>query len=206
MHVSKQTDHQMSSSGLRRGTYLSRQAQRNLDRILQLEEAMFLRRSRYLVLVLTLSYQEAYKHWITLETIQQHRDQLLKNQRSNRLLQDIEGYAWKIEEGPTSGLHLHIVIFYSGKHQADVYFAQSIGEYWVNVITAGMGCYWNSNAHKEFHVRYGHGDGTGQINRDDHAKRGALRLNLMYLVKDEQSVSNKANRYERMFGTSQPPR
>lgn len=87
----------------------SRQAERNEARALQFEQAMFDHRSRYLVLVVVLNYQEPYRQWITLEDIQHHRDQLLNNRRNNQLLADIEGYVWKIEEGGNSGgLHLHL--------------------------------------------------------------------------------------------------
>lgn len=185
----------------------SRQAERNEARALQHEQVMFAHRSRYLVLVLTLNYQPAYRQWITLEIIQQHRDRLLNNGRNNKLLQGIEGYVWKIEEGGMSGgLHLHLIIYYSGKHQADVQIARSIGEYWKHAITDGIGDYWNSNADRDFHARFGHGIGTGQIDRNNHAKREALRINLRYLAKEEQQVTCKTSPYDRMFGTSQPPR
>lgn len=185
-------------------TTRSRQKERNEARILQLEQAMFDRRSRYLILVLTLTYQEAYRHLITLEDIQQHRDQLLNNRRNNQLLADIEGYVWKIEEGGNSGgLHLHLILFYSGRHRSDVQIAQAIGEYWMHGITGGIGNYWNSNAERDFHARFGHGIGTGQIDRHDHVKREALRINLRYLTKEEQRVTCKISPYDRLFGTSQ---
>lgn len=206
MHKSPLNEQYMLSTGAPGNARLSRQSQRNVDRVLQLEQAMFESRSRYLILVLTLNYQEHYRHLISLETIQQHRDMLLNNRRSNQLLSKIEGYAWKIEEGQNSGgLHLHIVVFYSGQHRADIQIAQSIGEYWVNVVTRGIGAYWNSNALKGLHAQYGHGIGTGQIDRNDHAKREALRANLAYLAKDDQYVTSKASPHERMFGTSQFP-
>lgn len=185
----------------------SRQAERNEACVLQFEQAMFQRRSRYLILALTLNYQEAYRPWITLEDIQLHRDRLLNNRRNNQLLADIEGYVWKIEEGQnTGGLHLHIIIFYSGIHRADVQIARSIGEYWKHVITGGIGDYRNSNAEKDQHARYGHGIGTGQINRNDQAKREALRINLRYLAKDEQRVTCKTSPYDRLFGRSLLPK
>lgn len=185
----------------------TRQAERNEARARQFEQAMFDRRSRYLVLVLTLNYQEAYRHWMTLEDIQQHRDRLLNNRRNNKLLAGIEGYVWKIEEGGSSGgLHLHLILFYSGKHWAGVQITRSIGEYWKHFITGGIGDYWNSNAETDFHARFGHGIGTGQIDRNNHAQREALRINMRYLTKDEQRVTCKITTHDRLFGTSQPPR
>ncbi len=184
----------------------SRRFNRNANRALQLEQAMYDWRSRHLVIVLTLNYKPEFRHLITLDILRQHRDKLLNNRRCNALLQGIQGYGWKVEEGQTSGgLHLHVVIFYSGKHRADIQIAQSLGDYWVTTITNGIGSYWNSNAQKELHAQYGHGIGTGQIDRNDIAKREALRRNLLYLAKDEQHVSTGKNSHQRMFGTSQMP-
>jgi hypothetical protein len=165
---------------------------------------MFEKRSRYLILVLTLSYKPEVQHMITLDIIRQHRDHLLNNRRCNELLRGINGYVWKIEEGQSSGgLHLHVVIFYSGAHRADIHIAKRIGEHWQTTVTNGMGSYWNSNAHKEWHAQYGHGVGTGQIDRDDTFKRGALCQNLLYLAKDDQHVTEKKDPHLRLFGTSQ---
>lgn len=80
-----------------------------------------------------------------------------------------------------------------------------VGEYWKTVITRGMGTYWNSNAQKEHHARYGHGIGTGQIDRHDEIKREALRQNLRYLAKDDQCVKTRTGPHLRTFGTSQFP-
>ena len=136
--------------------------------------------------------------------IREHRNRFLNSRRCNQLLQEINGYVWKIEEGQNSGgLHLHVVLFYDGKHRADIFIAQRIGEYWANEVTQGMGGYRNSNADKDWHERYGHGVGTGQIDRKNEAKREALRQNLLYLAKDDQHVSTRLNPHERTFGTSQ---
>ena len=187
-------------------TVHERKAERNAAKVMQFEQAMFDSRSRHLVLVLTLNYKPEYRHMVNFDLIREHRNIFLNNRRCNQLLQDINGYVWKIEEGQNSGgLHLHVVIFYDGKHHADIHIAKCIGEYWANIVTHGMGGYWNSNADKEKHARYGHGVGTGQINRNDHAKREAFRQNMLYLAKDDQLVSTRRNPRSRTFGTSQLP-
>jgi hypothetical protein len=153
-----------------------------------------------------LSYREEWRHAITLDTLRQHRDHLLNNRRCNELLQGIDGYVWKIEEGQNSGgLHLHVLIFYDGARRGDVVIAQAIGDYWVSVVTGGRGAYWNSNADKEWHARYGHGIGTGQIDRFQDEKRESLRKNLRYLAKNDQHVTTRKNPHCRTFGTSQLP-
>ncbi|QKM52900.1 hypothetical protein [Burkholderia glumae] len=83
-----------------------------------------------------------------------------------------------------------------------MYIAQQLGEYWVKV-TGGIGQYWNSNANKAFHEKYGHGIGTGEINWDDDAKREALRENIRYMTKADQFLKMKYGEHSRLFGTSQ---
>ena len=185
----------------------TRRELRNTEQALRLGEAMYAARSRHLILVLTLSYKDQYRSFITLNDIRRDRERFFGNFRHNRLLQGIDAYVWKIEEGENSGgLHLHVLIFYSGEHRADIYIAQRIGEYWENVITRGKGSYWNSNTQKEMHERYGHGIGTGQIDRHDQAKREALRENMRYLAKGIQRASSTGDVNGRMFGMSQPPK
>lgn len=176
----------------------------NAQRVLAFEKAMYDKRSRYLIIALTLNYLPEYQKYINLDIIRQHRDQLLNNRRSNSLLREIDGYVWKIEKGDgNGGLHLHLIIFYSGAHRNDISIGRFIGEYWKNTITNGAGSYWNSNTQKEFHAQYGYGVGVGQIDRNDQAKRQALCQNLLYLTKDEQYAGDESNPHLRMFGTSQ---
>ena len=70
-------------------------------------------------------------------------------------------------------------------------------------MTEGQGQYWNSNANKIFHEKYGHGVGTGEINWDDDAKREALRENIRYMTKADQFLKMKYGEHSRLFGTSQ---
>lgn len=185
----------------------TRKSELNLSRALQLDNAMFDQQSRHLVLVLTLGYCPEHRPYVTPEILQKHRSQLLNNRRCNKLLQGINAYVWKLEEGTgPGGLHLHVLIYYSRENRADIKITRLIGEYWVNVVTQGVGTYWNSNADKDRHARFGHGIGTGQINRNDEAKREALRENLKYLAKASQCIANKPNPHYRTFGTSQFPR
>lgn len=182
---------------------MSQRLRGNECRVIAFEEEMFGKCSRYLVLNLTLSYAAEYRSEVDLSTIQKHRDKLLANRRHNTLLSGIEGYVWKIEEGVTAGLHMHFIAFYDGSRRSDIYLASCIGDYWVDVITHGIGAYWNSNARKDHYDRYGYGNSTGQVDRNNVTKRESLRKSLLYLAKDEQHVSGRENRYCRTFGMSQ---
>lgn len=171
---------------------------------LLLEARMFEKRSRYLVLFLTLNYKPNYRDDITIDDLRRHRDRLLKNTQCNELLSQIEGYIWKIEEGKKAGLHLHLLIFYSGAHRADVHIAREIGDYWESVVTRGLGAYWNSNADKKRLQERQVEIGVGQVNRGDIGCREGIRAIIHYLAKSEQAVTGLP-RHGRTFGMSELP-
>ncbi|BBA42658.1 MULTISPECIES: inovirus-type Gp2 protein [Burkholderia] len=179
-----------------------RNAARNEAKGLAIEQQVFENKSRQLVLMLHFGFKEQHRSKITLDEIQKHRKKFFNNCRTNKLLRGIVDYIWKLEEGDESGLHLHVLIFYTADSCRDVYIAQQLGKYWVKV-TEGQGQYWNSNANKIFHEKYGHGVGTGEINWDDDAKREALRENIRYMTKADQFLKMKYGEHSRLFGTSQ---
>jgi len=178
---------------------------RQKRRVLELEEAMYEWRSRHLIISVTFNYKPEYRGRITFDKICEHRDNFINNMRMNSLLDRINGYAWKIEEGDETGLHIHWIFFYDGKSHSCVNIGFSLLDYWCEDITAGMGDGWNSNYRKERYEEYGHGVGVGSINRNDADKRDALRQNLIYLTKITQYPATRTNRYQHTFGTSQLP-
>ncbi|QEZ48020.1 inovirus-type Gp2 protein [Cupriavidus oxalaticus] len=186
-------------------------AERNKKNVLAMEDAMFSEdtgRSRWLILSLTLRYEPEFRDGITVELLQRHRDRFFAAKRFNTLMSGIKGYVWAIEQGEKTGLHLHVVLFYSADHNHDEFIAQKIGEYWVDSVTEGKGGYWNSNAEwrKQFYEKRGHGIGVGQINWNDAEKRDALRKNLTYLAKAEQYVMVKETENIRTFDMGRVPK
>ncbi|MGT2430378.1 hypothetical protein ACU4HD_19690 [Cupriavidus basilensis] len=186
-------------------------AEKNKQNVLELEEAMFSEdtgRSRWLILSLTLRYKPEFRDEITTEAIQQHRDRFFAARRFNKLMSGIKNYVWTIEQGEGTGLHLHVILFYSAEHNHDEFIAQQIGEYWVEAVTEGKGDYWNSNAAwlKTVYAKRGHGVGVGQINWNDTGKRNALRKNLTYLAKAEQYVMVKETENIRTFDMGRMPK
>lgn len=186
-------------------------ANRNAHNVLAMEEAMFCSetgRSRWLILSLTLRYKAECREWITPETIQQHRERFFGARRFNKLMSGIKNYVWTIEQGEDTGLHLHVILFYSTERNHDELIAKQIGEYWAEVVTEGKGDYWNSNAaqQKKFYETWGHGIGVGQINWDDAEKRKALRENLVYLAKGEQYLMIRSAERIRTFDMGRVPK
>lgn len=185
--------------------FLKNNAKRNQAKGLAFEAKMYGWKSRHLVLVLHFSYKREYRKDMTFEDMRRDRRRFFNNRRTSRLLRGIEGYIWKIERGEDSGLHMHLIIFYSTDFRADVIIAKMLGEYWVNVVTEGKGDYWNSNANKDKHERRGYGDGTGVIDWRDTKKRYALCKTISYLAKPEQFLPMTDGEQIRTFGTSQVP-
>ncbi|MDN7629679.1 inovirus-type Gp2 protein [Burkholderia cenocepacia] len=186
-------------------------ARRDEQRVLGLEDAMFSEetgRSRWLVLSLTLRYKPKFRRWITPETIQEHRERFFAARRFNTLMSGIKNYVWAIEQGEDTGLHLHVILFYTADSNHDEFIAKQIGEYWVDVVTEGKGDYWNSNAEwlKKSYEKRGHGIGVGQINWNDTKKREALRKNLVYLAKSEQYLMITGAERIRTFDMGQVPK
>ncbi|MDO3560723.1 hypothetical protein [Ralstonia pseudosolanacearum] len=184
-------------------------ANKNVQNVLAAEEAMFCDetgRSRWLVLSATLGYKAKYRRWITIDDVQRHRDRFFKARRFNKLMSGIKWFVWAIEQGEGTGLHLHVIMFYSAESNRDEYITKQIGEYWVDAVTEGKGEYWNSNAGwlKKLYEKK-HGVGVGQINRNDVKKRRALRINLAYLAKAVQYLLIKGAEHMHLFGMGKLP-
>lgn len=183
-------------------------AENNKRNVVSMQEAMFEVKSRWLILSLTLGVKPEFRDRLTIEMIQRYRDRFFAARRFNKLMSGIKGFVWAIEQGEKSGLHLHVILFYSPEHNHDAFIAQQIGEYWVNIVTQGNGDYWNSNDGKRklFYEKHGHGLGVGQINRNDVGKRKALRMNLVYLAKAGQYLMIKGAERVRTFGMGRVPK
>ena len=180
-----------------------RRMSRNEQQVLALVDAMFEGHSRYLVLVLNLNYKSEYRDTVTLDDLRLDREHLFDNLRSNPILSGIEGYAWKIEEGRRGGgLHMHVVLFYNGEYQKDIYYADYIGQYWENVVTQGRGDYDSSNRRKHQNERGPYGDITGRVDRNDEKRERLCEFLVEYIAKEEQQVTSWDAAGIRRFGTS----
>lgn len=178
-------------------------SRRNRQTGLEFEERMFTRRSRYLLLFLTVNYKPEYREDVTLRTLQRHRDRFFAYMEGDThpLLGQIDGLIWKLEEGQRSGgLHLHLLIFYSGKRRGDVTIARQLGEYWSCTITRGWGAYRNSNADKE-RLEYRWGIGIGQVNRHRDSKRDSLQLVIENYMAKSTQVPRERTKDDKLFGT-----
>ncbi|WP_374408813.1 hypothetical protein [Hydrogenophaga sp.] len=183
----------------------NKHVQKRTARVLTWEQDLFEWRSRHLILCLTLSYKAQYRSDITVERIQDDLFRLLNGRRHNALLNGINAYCWKIEEGGKVGMHVHLVMAYKTTSNRDICIADQIGQHWESVITDGMGQFNNENRHRGSHWIQELGMSTGQINHNDEVKRNGLRKLLEYLAKADQYLKHKRTAKTRTFQLSQIP-
>jgi hypothetical protein len=162
-----------------------REAQNNVIECRRYIDGLFDRWSRLVVIRIDLAYRKDVT--VEFEELEADLKRLHTNRRHNELFNHLCGYITKIEYGIEKQLHVHALWFFNGhKRQgsSDSYLAQAISEYWVDVITAGRGGYWNCNAKKHRYRR----NGIGLVEASDSAKRLNLSIAVSYLCKKETQV------------------
>lgn len=166
---------------------------RRLESCYQCLNKIFENRSRILVIRVDLGYGNYYNQEITLDQAINDFENLRNNMRFNTLLNNgYLGFIRKTEMTQEKGLHHHLMFIYDERsRQSDKWLAEQLGKYWVEVITNGIGVYWNCNAEVEYY-RY---NGIGTVERGDLDKRSHLvEYVLTYLAKVEQIPLDSAGR------------
>lgn len=149
---------------------------------------------RLVVLRIDLEYRKEHKDQISVIDAIADLDHFFNNQPNNSLFKGKLGFIVKLEYGILKGLHFHLILFFDGAikdGRRDVYWAQKIGEYWVEVVTKGRGGYWNINANKQEFKRKGI-LGIGLIHKDEDHLFNNLKYRVIdYLCKSMQFVKAK---------------
>jgi hypothetical protein len=180
----------------------------NFDSCVAFIDRLFSDWSRYAVVRVDLEYlKEHASDVFTLDARtdmarllnrMRHGKRVKMDCRERELFADAAGYIWKLEYGEDRLLHFHCFFFFKKKNGAQAgYWAQQIGQYWVDVITEGRGFVHNCNF-----KWYGHPDeGIGEVNRNDTSKREKLVGAVGYLFKPEQCLPiRKSDPRWRTFG------
>lgn len=171
--------------------------------------------SRLLVLRVDLTYKpekdddgRIIRPAITLEQVHADMRRLLRNMRHQpKVFQHMVGYVWRLEWGETKSYHYHWIFFFdNSKVDHQVYLAESICNYWKNVITDQRGDSFNCNAKRQSYKF----KGIGRIHAEslDHAGR---RENLSskvinYLLKRSQIPKIKLGKKFKLFGKGMVPK
>eukprot|EP01037_Dinobryon_pediforme_P005092 gene5092-5143_t len=94
----------------------------------------------------------------------------------------------KLEYGVQKGAHMHVLLMFNGAMvRQDVTIAKLIGEHWSNVVTCGMGVYFNCNA-APYKNRFSH-CGVGVFNKLDEATVAGFQAVADYITKPDPLVT-----------------
>lgn len=164
--------------------------------------------SKLVLLRVDIGYRKDVRHRFGIDDLMAGREALFSLRSTNPCFKHLLGYAWVIEEGRRKGPHCHLLLIFDGsKVRADIKLAIRICELWVDDVSGGYGCAWNSNSKKhEFdHV------GIGMIERSDSEACSKAAYFATYLTKDPHIPDQKKDPQfvrmkphgARVFGTSQ---
>ncbi len=88
--------------------------------------------SKLLFVRVDLGILQENQHLVSIEDFKVALNQVL-NRIANQdtCFQDLQGYAWALEQGETKGYHCHLLLIYDGnKHQNDFGLGQLVGQCW----------------------------------------------------------------------------
>ncbi|MEZ2624185.1 inovirus-type Gp2 protein [Paenalcaligenes hominis] len=155
---------------------------RNQRRLHHLIDQLFNDYSKLLVMRLDLYIKNEYAEANTYQYMNEAFDRLRNNMRFNQLFKHYITYVAKLEYGKDKRWHYHVAFFFDGqKVMHDYSHAESIGNYWINVITDGLGWYHSANMNKDDYSVFA----VGMIVHDDLQRIANLKEALKYLVKEE---------------------
>lgn len=176
----------------------------SLDRYI---DALFEKHSRMLVVRVDLSYQSGFltgrnNFYADVKLVKLHWSRLQRDLHKGKPVNDLLGFACKLEYGQMKGFHLHLLLFYNGSlHRQDGVLARMVGEYWRDIVTGGRGRYFNCNAVKK---KYRH-LGIGAISFDQPEKIYALKNKVAsYLTKVDYWVRLSAESGRTFFRGNMP--
>lgn len=150
-------------------------------------DSLFSSKSRLLVVRVDLGFQAnaigQYDPCFARDCFQR----FMNNRRRNQIFNAEVGYLWSLECGIDKGFHYHCIFFFDGHlRQQGSFIGNSIGRYWMNSITGGVGCYFCSNNNIDTLARQGCPIGIGMINRGDVVLRENLVMCATYLIKEAE--------------------
>jgi hypothetical protein len=177
-----------------------RNSVKNLKGITNYIQHLFNQHARLLVIRLDLAWGKTHSSSITPEIAKQHRQQLLRNMKRNRIFRHVLGTVWKLEYGPDRGFHYHTLFFLDGnKSRSGINICEQFGEYWVSAITKGKGTYFNCNARPERYEK----PGVGMVKYNDILKQEGLKRAVEYLTKIDTFARLALPGNVRTFGRSE---
>ncbi|MEN6079620.1 YagK/YfjJ domain-containing protein [Chromobacterium piscinae] len=141
---------------------------------------------RIMVVRVDFLIKEEFQQSMSLFEIQDYKTRLWNNRRGKiSIFEHCLGWVWALEYTEKAGYHYHcLFVFDADKVQADAYYGDQIGEYWM-AISQGKGCYNNCNRNKQQYYHLG----VGRIHLDSEKELSNLcNAVIPYLAKDDDQV------------------
>lgn len=154
---------------------------------------------RIMVVRVDFLIKEEFQQSMSVFEIQDYKARLWNNRRGKpSIFEYCLGWVWALEYTKEAGYHYHcLFIFDADVVQADVYYGDQIGEYWM-AMSQGKGCYNNCNRNKK-QYRY---LGIGRIHLDSEEELNNLcNIVIPYLAKEDIQVRSAINRDVMVMGT-----
>ncbi|WP_410498647.1 inovirus-type Gp2 protein [Chitinibacter sp. S2-10] len=132
-----------------------------------------------------------------------HFKRFTENQRhKRRLFKHVVGFVWRMEYGKEMGFHYHWILLFDGDHVwKEEWYADQIGKYWKEVITAGQGAFHNCNRAARIN---GHRDspyyGLGELKLNDRQKFDVVCKNVIGYLTKVDGLTQLVGREGKTFG------
>jgi hypothetical protein len=111
--------------------------------------ATFARFSKLLIMRVDLYILPADGDWASTIHAAKCGRRFLRALREGSVVEDVEAWVCRRENGFRRGIHLHVLVAIDGhKHREAATFSRMIGEAWVNRFSDGLGTYFNCWARK----------------------------------------------------------
>lgn len=160
---------------------------RNQSRLHQLIDNIFMDFSKVLTVRLDFYIQKEYEEFNNYLYMNDCFTRLRNNSRFNSLFEYCITYIASLEHGQDRKWHYHVLFFFDGQQlKSDYQLAKEIGEYWVNVITRGIGAYNSPNLNKGRYRTFA----LGNIGYNDAEAIANLKAVSDYLVKAEKGLQH----------------
>ena len=160
---------------------------RNQSRLHQLIDNIFMDFSKVLTVRLDFYIQKEYEEFNNYFYMNECFTRLRNNLRFKSLFEHYITYIASLEHGQDRKWHYHVLFFFDGQQlKSDYQLAKEIGEYWVNVITRGIGAYNSPNMNKSRYRTFA----LGNIGYNDAEAIANLKAVSDYLVKAEKGLQH----------------
>lgn len=160
---------------------------RNQSRLHQLIDNIFMDFSKVLTVRLDFYIQKEYEEFNNYFYMNDCFTRLRNNLRFNSLFEHYITYAASLEYGQDRMWHYHVLFLFNGQRvKGDYQLAKEIGDYWVNVITRGIGAYNSPNLNRGNYSTFA----LGNICHNDAQAINNLKAVSDYLVTADKGLQH----------------